>query len=83
MSEEKAPEARAERRRGSPEAMGIEIRTVPAGTRLQLTDDSIVEVASNPEDGYWLLCQFLESPEEPSRVGAVEMVLWSDVAGKA
>lgn len=83
MSEESAQEPRAERRRGSPESMGIEIRTVPVGTRLLLIDDSTVEVAQNPEDGYWLLCRFLKSPDDPSRVGSQEMILWSDIAGKA
>jgi hypothetical protein len=83
MSQEAAPEPRAERRRGSPEAMGIEIRTVPAGTRLRLADDSVVEVSTNPEDGYWLLCQYLESPSDPGRVGSQEMILWSDIAGTA
>ena len=83
MSQESARETRAEQRRGSPEAIGIEVRTVPAGTRLQLADDSIVEVSTNPADGYWLLCQYLESPSDPGRVGSQEMILWSDIVGKA
>ena len=60
----------------------IDVRTLKAGTRLKLVDDSLVELTQNPEDGYWILGRYLTSPQEPSRVGKEEMVLWSDIVEK-
>jgi hypothetical protein len=57
----------------------IDVRTLNTGTRLKLTDSSLVQVTENPQDGYWILGRYLTSPEEPSRVGKEEMILWSDI----
>lgn len=57
----------------------IDVRTLKAGTRLELVDDSLVELTQNPEDGYWILGRYLTSPQEPWRVGKEEMILWSDI----
>ena len=69
--------------RGAPEANGVEVRTVSPGTKLRLTDGSIVEVTQNPEDGYWIIARYIESPEEPSRVGSEDTVFWSDILTRA
>jgi hypothetical protein len=60
----------------------IDVRTVKAGTRLKLADDSVVEVTQNPEDGYWVLGRYLASPAEPAREGKEDMIFWSDIVGK-
>lgn len=60
----------------------IDIRTVKAGTRLKLSDDSVVEVTQNPADGYWVLGRYLTSPAEPGRKGKEDMIFWSDIVGK-
>jgi hypothetical protein len=60
----------------------IDIRTVEPGTRLELLDNSVIEVTDNPADGYWVLGRYLVSPGEPSREGKEEMIFWSDIAGK-
>jgi hypothetical protein len=60
----------------------IDVRTVRPGTRLQLADGSVIEVTQNPEDGYWLLGRYLESPTEPTREGKEDMIFWSDIVAK-
>jgi len=60
----------------------IDVRTVKAGARLKLADDSVVEVTQNPEDGYWVLGRYLTSPAEPAREGKEEMIFWSDIVGQ-
>jgi hypothetical protein len=60
----------------------IDVRTLEPGTRLRLSDDSVVEVTENPADGYWVLGRYLTSPAEPSREGKEEMIFWSDIVAK-
>jgi hypothetical protein len=60
----------------------IDVRTVKPGTRLKLSDDSVIEVTQNPEDGYWVLGRYLASPAEPAREGKEDMIFWSDIVGK-
>ena len=60
----------------------IDVRTIEPGTKLRLSDDSVVEVTENPADGYWVLGRYLISPAEPSREGKEEMIFWSDIVAK-
>lgn len=55
------------------------LRAVPEGTKLSLTDGSIVEVVGNPGNGGWLLVRYLESPSGSPAVGDEEWVFYSDV----
>jgi len=55
------------------------LREVPDGTKLSLTDGSIVEVVANPGDGGWLNVRYLESPTGSPAVGDEEWVFYSDV----
>jgi len=60
----------------------IDVRTIRPGTKLKLSDDSVVEVTQNPEDGYWVLGRYLISPAERSREGKEDMIFWSDIVEK-
>ncbi|MFO1026848.1 MAG: hypothetical protein U1E70_16880 [Acetobacteraceae bacterium] len=56
----------------------INVRTIPAGTRVTLADGAEVEIVSNPQDGVWLFGRYLTS-DDPTLVGAEEMIFAQDV----
>jgi hypothetical protein len=56
----------------------INIRTIPAGTRVTLASGAEVEIVSNPQDGVWLFGRYLAS-EDPALVGTEEMIFAQDV----
>jgi hypothetical protein len=58
----------------------INVRTLEPGTRVALTDGSLVEVMSNPRDGIWLFGRYLACPRDASMVGTEEMIFAQDVA---
>jgi hypothetical protein len=76
MTEER-PASPAPRVRGS----GFNVREVPVGATVRLTNDATAEVIDNPRDGMWLLCRYLTSPDDPDKVGETEPVFVQDVAG--
>ena len=57
----------------------INVLSLEPGTRLRLVGDAIAEVATNPQDGLWLLLRYLASPGHPEQVGAEAMVFAEDV----
>jgi hypothetical protein len=58
---------------------GVFIRDMPEGTKLKLTDGSIVEITANARNGGYVLARYLEHPEEPELVGTEEWVFFGDV----
>ena len=57
----------------------INLRLLQPGTKIGLSDGSIAEVVSNPLDGVWVFARYLSSPDDPSRVGAEEMIFAQDI----
>ena len=58
-----------------------EFRDLEEGLKLKLTGGAIAEIVGNPHDGAVLIVRILESPEDPSRVGAEEAIFYPDVQG--
>ena len=61
---------------------GADLMRAGPGTKLKLRDGSVIEIVENPQDGYWLLVRFVESPDE-SKAGTQDMVFFEDVVGLA
>ena len=57
----------------------VNIRALAPGTRIALADGAVVEIVSNPADGVWVFARYLSSPDDPSRVGAEEMIFAQDI----
>ena len=49
------------------------------GQRVRLHNGATAEVVSNPRDGVWLFVRYLSHPDDPSQVGAEDMVFAQDV----
>ena len=58
---------------------GVFIRDMPEGTKLKLTDGSIVEITANARNGGYVLARYLEHVEEPDLVGTEEWIFFGDV----
>jgi hypothetical protein len=59
---------------------GIDVwRNLPEGTKLTLLNGAVGEVTANPRDGGWIMVKFLEHPQDPSKVGQEEFVLFNEV----
>lgn len=56
----------------------FEVRTLPKGSLLQLIDGQIARVTDNPQDGVWLVCEFVDDQQVSD--GEAEMVLCYDLA---
>ena len=52
----------------------VNIRTLPPGTRITLTDGAVAEVVSNPNDGVWLFARYIHCPADTARVGEEDMI---------
>jgi hypothetical protein len=57
----------------------IDLTTVKVGTKLKLQEGVVAEVTENMEDGQWLQVRYLESPDRPAEVGAVELCHAQDI----
>jgi hypothetical protein len=57
----------------------IDVMPVKVGARLKLLDGVIAEVVENMEDGQWLQVRYLESPDRPTDIGAIELCHAQDV----
>jgi hypothetical protein len=55
------------------------LRNLPVGTKVSIRGGAVAEVTANPEDGGWIYVKFLESPNDPSKVGEEELVFCTDV----
>jgi len=59
---------------------GIRVWTnLPEGVKLTLTNGDVAQVVENARDGGYILCKFLESPQNPARVGQEEYVFFNEV----
>jgi hypothetical protein len=57
---------------------------LPAGTRLRTNEGAIVELVENPQDGVWLICRYVEHPDQPELVcDAEQQVFAQDIVGLA
>ena len=61
--------------------LGLNVRTMADGTRVETTDGATAEVVSNPHDGIWLLIRYITNPEDPSLEGTEDMLWVDNVAG--
>jgi hypothetical protein len=52
---------------------------LPTGSRVKMKTGALVQVTGNPKDGCWLLVQYIENPEDASKVGDEELVYFVDV----
>ncbi len=57
----------------------VNIRGLPAGTRVVLATGAEAEVVTNPGDGIWLFARYLSSAADPAIVGQEEMIFAQDV----
>jgi hypothetical protein len=57
----------------------INLRLLEPGTTISLSDGSTAEVVSNPLDGVWVFARYLSSPNDPSVVGAEEMIFAQNI----
>ena len=57
----------------------VALQDVPEGTKVRLANGVIAEVTANPRDGGWLFIQYVEFPDDPSRIGEDDMVFCADV----
>lgn len=55
------------------------LRNLPTGTKVGIKGGAVAEVTANPQDGGWIFVKYLESPKDPSKVGAEDMVFCTDV----
>lgn len=77
MAENTAPVAEVEMRIDDT----IPLRDVPVGAKVRLRNGTIAEVTANPKDGAWIFVRYLESPDEPSRVGQEGNAFATEVVG--
>lgn len=71
-----------ERQPASPHLRGgFNAREVPVGATIRLLDGATAEVIDNPQDGMWLLCRYLTSPDDPGQISVIELVFVQNVAG--
>ena len=55
-------------------------RELPVGSKVKLYNGAVFEVTGNPRDGAWLLGHYVSYPDDPSRVGkGEEMLFFMDV----
>ena len=54
-------------------------RTLPEGVKITLINGSVGEVIANPGDGGFVLVNWLEHTQDPSKVGEEEYVFFNEV----
>lgn len=57
----------------------VNIRDLPAGTRITLVDGGEAEITDNPGDGVWVFVRHLRSPRDAALVGQEDMIFAQDV----
>ncbi len=57
----------------------VNLISLETGARIGLVSGATAEVISNPRDGVWVFVRYLSSPDDPSQVGAEDMVFAQDV----
>ena len=63
---------------------GIDVwRNLPEGTTITLLNGAVGEITANPRDGGWVMIKFHEHPQDPSKVGQEEFVMFNEVRAAA
>lgn len=57
----------------------VMLQDLAAGTKVRLRGGVIAEVTANPRDGGWIFIRYLESPNDPAKVGEEDMAFCADV----
>ena len=57
----------------------VNVRTLPAGTRVVLGSGAEVEIVANPGDGVWIVGRYLAFADDPAMVGTEDMIFAQDV----
>lgn len=55
----------------------INLLDLQPGTRIALANGATAEVVDNPQDGMWVICNFLTSPGNPQLVWAGEQPVFA------
>ncbi len=61
----------------------INVIELEPGDKIQLSDDRIMEVISNPRDGVWIQARYVQVPGDPSQEGSEEMIFAEDIVDMA
>ena len=80
MTQEGGAGKEARKRVNTPD--GMFIRDMPEGTKLELKNGDLVEVALNAKDGGWLVARYLECENNPALVGTEEWIFFAEVAAE-
>ena len=63
---------------GMPEI--VNLITIKEGATIATIQGATAEVVNNPKDGVWVFVKYLTSPDDPSLIGAEDMVFAADIA---
>jgi hypothetical protein len=58
----------------------VNLITIEEGATIATIQGATAEVVNNPKDGVWVFVKYLTSPDDPSLVGAEDMVFAADIA---
>ena len=54
---------------------------LPDGAKVRLRSGAVAEITANPRDGGWVFIRYIESPNDPTKVGEDDMAFCTDVIG--
>ncbi len=63
--------------------IGINLRDLDSGQKIQLAEGVVAEVVDNPRDGLWLRAKYLTYPSDPDLEGTEEQIFMDEVVGLA
>jgi hypothetical protein len=55
----------------------VNLLDLQPGMRVALANGATAEVVDNPQDGMWVICNYLTSPNNPKLVGAGEQPVFA------
>ena len=58
----------------------VNLITIAEGATIATIQGATAEVVNNPKDGVWVFVKYLTSPDDPSLIGAEDMVFAADIA---
>ena len=58
----------------------VNLITIKEGATIATIQGATAEVVNNPKDGVWVFVKYLTSPDDPSLIGAEDMVFAADIA---
>lgn len=85
MAKDQSSEHKEEERQGAAgwrrRSNLINLMEIETGAHISLPDDAIGVVVDNPRDGSWIIAKYVESPQDPAKVGQEEPIFAEDVLG--